>query len=97
MQEHAEGLLVRMQEATLLEEIAVQHSASYDFVAPGNQASKIFGDLFDALVRWAAMSTVLGMRGSSSMHADTHASLGHVDWLAHLKLLPPLTGGTSSA
>ena len=34
-----------------MEEVAVTHSASYDFVATGNPSSKVFGDLFDALVR----------------------------------------------
>ncbi|GAX79138.1 hypothetical protein CEUSTIGMA_g6578.t1 [Chlamydomonas eustigma] len=38
------------QEAQLLEEIAVQHSTSYDFVASGNPLCKIFGELFNALM-----------------------------------------------
>lgn len=40
-----------VQEATMLEEVAVQHSSAYDFVSPSNPTSRIFSDLFDALVR----------------------------------------------
>ena len=43
------------QEAALLEEVAVTHSALYDFVSASGPSSKIFGDLFDALVRWAVV------------------------------------------
>ncbi|KAG1662637.1 hypothetical protein FOA52_009622 [Chlamydomonas sp. UWO 241] len=39
------------QEATLLEEIAVQHSSCYDFTAPTNPNSQLFCDLFDVLVQ----------------------------------------------
>jgi hypothetical protein len=46
-----------MQEATLLEDVAVQFSNTYDFVSGGQQASKMFAELFDNLVRARMMIT----------------------------------------
>lgn len=40
-----------LQEATLLEDVAVQFSNTYDFVSNNTPASKMFSELFDALVR----------------------------------------------
>jgi hypothetical protein len=39
-----------VQEAALLEEVAVQFSGMYEFVGPNNPSSKQFEELFDALV-----------------------------------------------
>lgn len=40
-----------MQEASLLEEVAVQYSGTYDFVSSPGAASQLFNGLFDILVR----------------------------------------------
>ena len=43
--------LIVSQEASLLEELALSHSSSYDFVTQNDETSMLFSDIFDALVR----------------------------------------------
>jgi hypothetical protein len=73
------SLHAHLQEASLLEDVAVQFSSTYDFTSSGSQGASQFGELFEALVRlaqWSGRSCLrqchVTDRQLTGIHQDTH-------------------------